>query len=156
MAVENRGGMRPTAPQNNPANVNAMGGNGQSGNVDYTGFGYGMNKAINEQRQAFPISKTPSMPSAPSAAPTGGAPMVGITDPTMYPDNPIGGPFTGNPQMMGMMPSVLPEPGQMLYDTPDKQLIRSYMPALEFWASRPGTPQDTIDYVRYLRTVIPS
>ena len=53
--TENRGGMRPTAPQNNPANVNGLGGNGQSGNIDYTGFGYGMNKAVNEQRQAAPI-----------------------------------------------------------------------------------------------------
>ena len=26
---KNSGGFRPTAPQNNPANVNAMGGNGQ-------------------------------------------------------------------------------------------------------------------------------
>ena len=32
MAVENRGGMRPTAPQNNPMSVSAVGGNGQSGN----------------------------------------------------------------------------------------------------------------------------
>ena len=31
MAVENRGGRRPTAPQYNPANVNGLGGNGQSG-----------------------------------------------------------------------------------------------------------------------------
>ena len=29
--AENRGGMRPTAPQNNPANVSATGGAGQSG-----------------------------------------------------------------------------------------------------------------------------
>jgi hypothetical protein len=56
MAVENRGGRRPTAPQYNPANVNGLGGNGQSGmNTDYTGFAYGMNKAVNEQRQGAPI-----------------------------------------------------------------------------------------------------
>ena len=30
-APENRGGDRPTAPQNNPANISATGGNGQSG-----------------------------------------------------------------------------------------------------------------------------
>ena len=28
--AENRGGFRPTAPQNNPANVSATGGNGQN------------------------------------------------------------------------------------------------------------------------------
>ena len=40
--AENRGGMRPTAPQNNPANVSGTGGAGQSGN--YTGFAYGQNQ----------------------------------------------------------------------------------------------------------------
>ena len=50
---DNRGGDRPTAPQNNPMNINPMGGNGQSGmNTDYTGFAYGQNKAVNEQRIA--------------------------------------------------------------------------------------------------------
>ena len=29
--AENRGGMRPSAPQNNPANVSGIGGAGQSG-----------------------------------------------------------------------------------------------------------------------------
>jgi hypothetical protein len=35
-------------PQYNPANVSGVGGAGQSG--DYTGFGYGQNKAINQDR----------------------------------------------------------------------------------------------------------
>ena len=62
--VENRGGYRPTAPQNNPANVNARGGNGQSGmNTDYTGFPHGVNKEINDQRTAIPI-KSPTVPAA--------------------------------------------------------------------------------------------
>ena len=60
MAVENRGGYRPTAPQNNPTRINPFGGNGQSGmNTDYTGFAYGQNKAVNEQRQAAPIKTEP-------------------------------------------------------------------------------------------------
>jgi hypothetical protein len=46
--AENRGGMRPTAPQNNPANVSGTGGAGQNGN--YTGFAYGENKEINQNR----------------------------------------------------------------------------------------------------------
>ena len=47
MAVENRGGAN-GGPQYNPANVSGVGGAGQSG--DYTGFGYGQNKAINQDR----------------------------------------------------------------------------------------------------------
>jgi hypothetical protein len=46
--AENRGGMRPTAPQNNPANVSGSGGAGTNG--DYSGFGYGENKEINQNR----------------------------------------------------------------------------------------------------------
>lgn len=61
MAItENRGGAN-GGPQYNPANINGLGGNGQSGmNMDYTGFAYGMNKAINEQREAMPIETKPT------------------------------------------------------------------------------------------------
>jgi hypothetical protein len=91
MAVENRGGFRPTAPQNNPNNINPMGGNGQSGmNTDYSGFAYGQNKAVNEQRKAAPIT--------PTAAPTGQMgmarelvqePLIPLDAPTQRPDEPI-------------------------------------------------------------------
>ena len=48
MKKENRGGYQPDAPQNNPANVNLLGGNGTNG--DYTGFAFGENKALNDSR----------------------------------------------------------------------------------------------------------
>jgi len=144
--MDNRGGNRPTAPQNNPMNVNPLGGNGQSGNIDYTGFGYGMNQAINQQREAAPISSP--TPSAAPARISSNQSVVGITEPTLYPDQPM-----GTPPQAGL-PGILPEPGQMLPDDTDTQLIRSYLPAMEFWASMPGTPQTTKDYVRFLRTKI--
>jgi hypothetical protein len=56
--TENRGGAN-GGPQYNPANINGLGGNGQSGNIDYTGFGYAMNKAVNTQREAAPIETEP-------------------------------------------------------------------------------------------------
>jgi hypothetical protein len=43
MAVENRGGMRPTAPQNNPNNISLTGGDGQNPRkpeLEYRGLGY--------------------------------------------------------------------------------------------------------------------
>lgn len=65
------GGDRPTAPQNNPANVNPLGGDGQSGqaNPNYTGFGYGQNGALEAQAGAAKMEKvsTPSAPPAPSS-----------------------------------------------------------------------------------------
>jgi len=113
MAVENRGGMRPTAPQNNPSNVNGLGGNGQSGmNTDYSGFTYGQNKAINEQRAAAPIR-----PNAPTgqmgiARQLVQEPLIPLDAPTQRPDEPVtfgvdAGPGPGSevlnlPQGVGM------------------------------------------------------
>ena len=58
------GGMRPGAPQNNPANVSGTGGAGQSGN--YTGFAYGQNQTVNNQR----IEGNQAMASAQAATPS--------------------------------------------------------------------------------------
>jgi hypothetical protein len=86
--TENRGGYRPTAAQNNPANINGLGGNGQSGmNTDYTGFAYGMNKAINEQRQAAPI-KSDNARVVPANAPQLPG-VIPLDAPTQRPDQPV-------------------------------------------------------------------
>ena len=118
MAVnENRGGYRPTAPQNNPMNINPMGGDGQSGmNTDYTGFAYGQNKAVNEQRKAAPI-KAPAPTSGRAEADANVfAPLVPLGAPTQYPDMPdTAGANAGDgpdesvlmlPQGVGMGPNV--------------------------------------------------
>jgi hypothetical protein len=90
MAVENRGGRRPTAPQYNPANVNGLGGNGQSGmNTDYTGFTYGMNKAVNEQRQAAPIKSTDGNARVVPAATQQLPEVVPLDAPTNRPGQPV-------------------------------------------------------------------
>jgi len=62
-APENRGGMRPTAPQNNPANISATGGAGQSGRATQpakyiAGFPYGEGQATMEQQMAMPMQGT--------------------------------------------------------------------------------------------------
>lgn len=89
--AENRGGYRPTAPQNNPANINALGGNGQSGmTTDYTGFAYGQNKAVNEQRMAAPMAGQASAPT-PGAAPAAMVmpDVIPLDAPTQRPDEPV-------------------------------------------------------------------
>ena len=88
---ENRGGFRPTAPQNNPMNINPMGGNGQSGmNTDYTGFAYGQNKAVNEQRAAAPLagSTAAATPMA-EARQAVMSPLVPLDAPTQRPEEPV-------------------------------------------------------------------
>jgi hypothetical protein len=89
--AENRGGYRPTAPQNNPANVNPFGGNGQSGmTTNYTGFAYGQNKAVNEQRQSAPMAGQETAPNArPSLTQQMLPDIVPIDAPTQRPDEPV-------------------------------------------------------------------
>lgn len=118
MAVnENRGGYRPTAPQNNPMNINPMGGDGQSGmNTDYTGFAYSKNKEINEQRKAAPIKGSTPTAMSIQAAPANQPPLVPLGAPTQYPDMPdTAGAALGDgpgeevlvlPQGIGMGPNV--------------------------------------------------
>ena len=143
--AENRGGFRPTAPQNNPANVSGTGGNGQSG--DYTGFAYGQNKALNDSRVAgnkAVASVAPSMPSGPSLPPT-----VPITAETQMKDQSV---MHGAP--IGAGANSIPGLPQPISDDPDIQAMRDVYPILQVWASQPGSSQGTKDYVRYLGTII--
>jgi hypothetical protein len=83
--------MRPTAPQNNPANVSATGGAGQSGTQApryISGMPYGQGQAVMQQQQSAPMagptpqpSSVAGMPSLPSLTP--------LTAPTERPFEPI-------------------------------------------------------------------
>jgi hypothetical protein len=82
--AENRGGFRPTAPQNNPANVSANGGAGQSGTqaAKYIpGMPYGEGQTTMAQQQAAPMAGPMSMPGLPAITP--------LTAPTERPDEPL-------------------------------------------------------------------
>ncbi len=76
MGGKGSGGFREKASQNNPMNISATGGNGQSGR-NYTGFGYSKNKEINDQKGGAYMQgqvTPPSMPdiqAAPQGQPTG-------------------------------------------------------------------------------------
>lgn len=110
MAItENRGGDRPLAPQNNPANINGLGGNGQSGmNTDYSGFAYGMNKAINEQRQAAPIKASEGNARVVPVEAQNLPPVVPLDAPTQRPDQAVtaGGALGpgGGEEILGLPP----------------------------------------------------
>jgi hypothetical protein len=79
---KNSGGMRPTAPQNNPANVSGTGGAGQSGTqaAKYIpGLPYGEGQATMTQQMSAPMAG-PS-PMLPSVTP--------LFSPTERPDEPV-------------------------------------------------------------------
>jgi len=89
--AENRGGMRTTAPQNNPANVSATGGAGQSGTQAaryIPGLPYGQGQTTMNQQMAAPMAgpnqSAPASPFSemmPSVTP--------LTAPTERPNEPL-------------------------------------------------------------------
>jgi hypothetical protein len=61
--MDNRGGFRPDAPQNNPANISATGGNGQSGRATQparyiSGLPYGQGESTMATQMAAPMQGT--------------------------------------------------------------------------------------------------
>jgi len=91
-APENRGGMRPTAPQNNPANVSATGGAGQSGTqaaMYMPGLPYGTGGENMSNQTAAPLAGNPTAAVASSSPAPAMAPIVGLFEPTQNPDQPL-------------------------------------------------------------------
>lgn len=145
---QNSGGMRPTAPQNNPANISATGGDGQSGR-DYTGFAYGQNQALAEQQAGAKMAQAPS-PSAAPAMPMNLPPVTGISAPTERPQEPV---TTGIAMGAGAGPEALALPVAGDSDE-EKQRLLSYLPALEVAAQSPNSSQAFRNYVRILRSTL--
>lgn len=144
-----RGGMRPTAPQNNPANVSATGGAGQSGSQGakyYSGGEYGQGQELMAQQQGAPMAK--------ASSPTTAAPrmrnlpqVTPLMAPSANPEEPV---TTGIPLGLGAGPEALMMPKNE--DTQiDRQRLMSYLPALEAAALNPNSSQAFRNYVRTLR-----
>lgn len=84
--ADRRGGYRPTAPQNNPANVNPLGGDGQSGRATQparyiSGLPYGEGQATMEQQTGAPMAGRAEV--GPMEMP------VPLAAPSARPDEPI-------------------------------------------------------------------
>jgi hypothetical protein len=137
-APENRGGAN-GGPQYNPANVNGRGGNGQSGKA--SGFKYGMNKTINDQRQMGNTAVASTTPTG-SPAPAPKLPLVTpITAPSEFPDQSV---MDGAPIGDGAnsIPG-LPLPVDSLDNTQFNESIQSYSQVMQFIASQPTTSKET-------------
>jgi hypothetical protein len=148
---QNSGGYRPTAPQNNPANVSATGGAGQSGRQParyISGGTYGQGQELMNQQQGAAMAKAPSPTAATPEAMVSNLPQATpITAPSERPDEPVTsgiamGPGAGPEALM------LPSAGD---NDEDKQRLISYLPALESAALSPNSSQAFRNYVRVLR-----
>lgn len=88
---ENSGGFRPTAPQNNPMNISATGGNGQSGTQParyMSGLAYGQGQAQMEQQTSAPMAGNPVASAAPAPQPQLPK-LMGLMQPSTDTTNPI-------------------------------------------------------------------
>ena len=116
-----RGGYRPTAGQNNTG-VSGTGGNGSADgvpNINYTGFAYGENQAVNNAANSgLPMGQQSAIPAGmnlPAITP--------ITAPSETPDRPI---TYGMPFGEGAGPEVNPLPvGLVESQDPSRQIIRA-------------------------------
>jgi hypothetical protein len=146
------GGDRPTAPQNNPANVNLLGGDGQSGQPKpgYTGFAYGQNSALDAQAGAAKMQQAPSPSAAP--APASMASILGglmPLDADSQDSLPISdGVDTGRGRGSEALPPALNSDMRI---TENVDLMKKYLPDLIDAARLPNAPDSYKRLVNYVK-----
>lgn len=155
-----RGGMRPTAPQNNPMNVNARGGNGQSGDATQAakyvpGLPYGEGQALMQTQQAAPLAAAPSieqsgMPSGLASA--AASQPIPLPEKSLKPNEPVtsGADAGAGPGMESLGLGISDANADMNF----KSQLAEYMPALVFMASRPNASPETRATVARLRALL--
>ena len=137
-------------PQYNPANVSGVGGAGQSG--DYTGFAYGQNKAINQDRvvgnQAVKSIKA-SVPIEEAAYGGVNFPELGtIFDPDTNPMEPMS---TGVDFGRGAGSEALPKNLQNNTRPDENAMIaKQYLPDLVIAAQSKDAPDSFKRFVNFL------
>jgi hypothetical protein len=156
MAVENRGGKRPTASQNNYA-VSATGGSGNAGTQGakaMTGGEYGDNQAMMELQTSAAMNASPTMPMSPSQGRPQVAPstqqLTQLDAPTDRPNEPV---TTGVDMGEGAGSEVMYANDSTL-NTEDRQRMLTALPTLAILAESPSASNAFRNYVRYLRSVL--
>jgi hypothetical protein len=152
---ENSGGFRPDAPQNNPANVSALGGNGQSGQAmgDYTGFAYGENKALAEQQMGAKMAQAST-----GAQPTSAGSMMDLLSsiPSLDADSEDDLPISDGVDVgRGRGSEALPT--RVTSDINQAEtidLIKKYLPSIMDATRFPGAPDSYKRFANYLKANI--
>ena len=157
-----RGGMSPTAPQNNPMNVNGRGGNGQSGNATQAakyvpGLPYGEGQALMATQEAAPLAAAPSieqsgMPSGLASA-AASQPVIGLNEPSARPNEPVtaGASMGAGPGMDALGPS--PDQTFNKQLQADNQRLVQYLPSLEQMANDPSASNTFRNFIQYLKSI---
>lgn len=146
--TSNSGGFRPDAPQNNPANVSATGGNGQSGQAKMYIPGMSQLGSTGQDTMAQQGGATMYSDASANAVPAL-PPIPGILDPSNNPDQDV-----MHGAAIGPGANSIPNLPTQAVDDPDMEMIKQYYPIMQFWASQPGSSQATKDAVAYMGTII--
>jgi hypothetical protein len=156
-----RGGMRPTAPQNNPMNVSARGGNGQSGDATQAakyvpGLPYGEGQSLMATQESAPLAAAPSIeqsntPSGLASAAASQA-VIPMNAPTSMPNIPVTDGADSGPG--GGMDALGLGNREAAMDDAYRAQIAAYMPALLTIAANPNTSNMTRMIIRKLRDQI--
>ena len=157
-----RGGMRPTAPQNNPMNVNARGGNGQSGDATQAakyvpGLPYGEGQALMETQGAAPLAAAPSieqssMPSGLASA-AASQPTIPLDAMSQEPGTPVTDGANAGPgrnmSALGLMSKGDKFAEQLQQDN---QKLLQYLPQLEVMANDSSSSNTFRNFIQYLKS----
>jgi hypothetical protein len=153
--------MRPTAPQNNPMNVSATGGNGQNATATQAaryipGLPYGEGQQMMETQESAPLAAAPGIESSGMAMSPGAAaaqPVIGLNERSFRPGEPVtsGAEMGAGPGLEALGPT--PEESFMQQMTADTQRILQYLPALEVMANDPGSSNTFRGLVQYLKSI---
>ena len=155
MATDNRGGMRPTAPQNN-YKVTATGGSGNGGKVPAQ-YVAGIDNAQDfydlQTNPAAPMGDTPQVNSPSNGrgmqAPTGQK-LTSLDAPTDRPAEPL---TEGMPFGAGNGPQVMYANSQTAA-AEDMKRLRAALPVLSIIADMPSSSNAFRNYVTHLRGVL--
>lgn len=153
--AENRGGNRPTAPQNNFA-VSGTGGAGNGGKGQparyAAGMDYGEGQAFYDLQTQAPMSQSgPNVPAArANAAMNIAEPLIPLNAPTQRPDEPI---TTGVDSGAGPGSEVLTSPAAVAaQNNDDLARLAAIMPVYARIAESPYASNATRNFYRYLRS----
>jgi hypothetical protein len=152
-----RGGMRPTASQNNPMNVNARGGNGQSGNATQAAkyvpdLPYGEGQALVDTQRSAPLAAASGIEQSNTPSGLGSAaasqPIIGLGEKTLNPGQVITAGYDGG---NGPDSSILGLMGNKLNEIKDVQMIMKYLPDLDIMYRSSNAPDAFKAWFRTLK-----
>ena len=156
--AENRGGNRPTAPQNNYG-ISATGGAGSKGSKQPIRYTAGMDDAAEYQDMQSSAPMSQSGVQLPTGRGGAGAPVMPMDKPltphsalTERPEEPV---TAGSPMGAGPGPEVLTAPAMLAaQNNEDYAKLATYLPVYAQIADAPTTTNAFRNFYRYLRTQV--